>query len=116
MLPSSPSSPSSSDLVTSEYVGCSSSNNSNNINELILIVDPTTEEAAAAATLLTIAVTAEGQVCAIEKREGSGVSLAVIEKCIGMAIALAPSMLTAMQTAMIEHEQGRERLIKSQFL
>lgn len=83
---------------------------------VMLVVDPSEEECAAAATTVTVAVNAEGQVCAMQKGEGCDISWHTIQSCVKLAKTLSPQVLQVMQTAMSAHDGRRQAATRGQFL
>ncbi|CAD2220562.1 exosome complex component RRP45 [Angomonas deanei] len=86
-----------------------------NENALWLIVDPTATESRAAASLITVAVNAEGMVCALERTEGCDVSWDLIQKCIEAATNMSKYVLQIGEDAARAHEEKIKAAIKSQF-
>lgn len=83
---------------------------------LLTVVDPSLEEAAAAACTVVVAVNSEGQVCTVEKGEGSDASWPLLQSCVNTATEIVPCILETMHSAMKEHDARREKAMKAQFL
>ena len=74
---------------------------------LLAVVDATSVEESAANGTLTVAVTPQGELCAIQKANGCGITQPEIMRCIRIAIEIAKDTFEKLEGSIKAHEVAR---------
>ncbi|KAL2347285.1 hypothetical protein Fmac_001285 [Flemingia macrophylla] len=76
-------------------------------NENLLVIDPTHKEECVMTGRMTATLNSNGDVCAIQKAGGEGVSQSVIMRCLNLAHAKASDITTKIRDAVEIHNNDR---------
>eukprot|EP00890_Picochlorum_soloecismus_P002827 jgi/Picsp_1/3545/NSC_06383-R1_ribonuclease ph45a len=74
---------------------------------VLTVVDATSVEESAANGTLTVAVTPQGELCAVQKANGCGITQPEIMRCIRIAIEIAKETIEKLESSIKAHEVAR---------